>query len=210
MILFIFVARARKNLGLRVFIISILYSVFLNFLILSNRTIFARFYLATLSITTIIEFFLFSYLFSRILQSIVVRRILYLATILTGIYLIYDFQATPYDAYDPVPSVISFLIILIYCIIYLYEKVKDTTVPYFYFTSTFWVVVAIIVYCAGTFFALMYAKSYFEGKNQLEYDVIHDSLYIIKNLILAIAIFSTDNNSAAKLNRGRNTLNKYT
>lgn len=188
---------------------SILYSLFLNFFVLSNRTIRAEYYLTTLAITTIVEFFLFSYLFSRILQSLFIRRIIYLITVFVGIYLAIDFILTPRGAYDPIPSVVSFLIILIYCIIFLYEKVTDTSVPYFYFTSTFWVVVAIIVYCAGTFFALVYAKSYLETKNKSEYDFIHDSLYIIKNLILVIAIFSTDK-AATKLNSGRNTLNKYT
>ncbi len=126
-----------------------------------------------------------------------------------GAYLLYEFFTTPRNDYDPIPSVTSFLIILIYCIIFLYEKVTDTTVPYFYFTSTFWVVVAIIVYCAGTFFALVYAKSYLESNIKSEYDFIHDSLYIIKNLILVIAIFSTDK-APSKLNGGTNTLNKYT
>ncbi len=193
------------------FFISISYSVFLNFFILSNRTILERYYLTTLSITTIVEFFLFSYLFARILLSLKIRRLIYILTILVGVYLVYDFVLTPYDAYDPIPSVVCFLIILIYCIIFLYEKVTDSSVPYFYFTSTFWVVVAIIVYCAGTFFALVYAQNYLEGKKTSEYDVIHDSLYIIKNFILIVAMFSNDsNNASVKLNRGRNTLNKYT
>jgi len=136
---------------------------------------------------------------------------LYVVTFAVGVYLFYEIITTPRDVYDPTPSVISSLIILVYCIIFLYERVKDISVPYFYFTATFWVVVALIVYCAGTFFALMYAKSFIEGKDENEYDIIHDSLYLFKNLILIIACFSTDSkNTYTKLKDGRNTLNKYT
>ncbi|MBX3239852.1 MAG: hypothetical protein KIT80_21390 [Chitinophagaceae bacterium] len=189
-------------MGLRVFCASILYSLFLNFFVLSNKTVKQEYYLLTLSITTIFEFFLFSYLFFRILQSKQTLKLLYLVTAIVGVYLFYEISTNPITSYDPVPSIISFLIILIYCIIYLFERVKDPNDPFFYFTTTFWVVVALIMYCAGTFFALMYGKAYLqESAAQNEYDFIHDSLYIIKNIILIIAIFSSE---SGNLKTGRN------
>jgi hypothetical protein len=55
------------------------------------------------------------------------------------------------------------------------------------------VVVALIIYFAGTFFPFIYAQSHMlEDKFVSEYDLIHDPLYIIKNLLFAFAMLIKD------------------
>ncbi len=112
---------------------------------------------------------------------------------LIGIYLLYDLFSSTYNSFDSVPSGITSLVFLIYCISYLFEKVQDPTSLFLYSSPTFWVVVALIIYFAGTFFPFIYAQSHMlEDKFVSEYDLIHDPLYIIKNLLFAFAMLIKD------------------
>ncbi len=56
-------------------------------------------------------------------------------------------------------------------------------------SPAFWVVVAIMLYAAGTFFPFIYASGNFEKEDFLStYDLIHDTLYIVKNVIFSFAM----------------------
>ncbi len=108
---------------------------------------------------------------------------------LTGIYLLYALFTSPNDSFDSMPSGVTSLILLVYCISYLFERMKDPDSLFLYSSPVFWVVVATIIYSAGTFFPFIYAQSHM-GEDQFvnEYDLIHDTLYIIKNLMFAVAM----------------------
>jgi len=70
---------------------------------------------------------------------------------------------------------------------------KDPNSLYLFSSPVFWVVVGIIIYSAGTFFPFIYAKNYMKENDFLDlYDLIHDPLYIIKNLIFAFAMLQKD------------------
>lgn len=56
-------------------------------------------------------------------------------------------------------------------------------------SPVFWIVVAIILFAAGTFFPFIYARNNTEEDDfRYTYNLIHDTLYIVKNVIFSIAI----------------------
>lgn len=114
-------------------------------------------------------------------------------TVLIGVYLLYDLFSAANNSFDSVPSGITSLVFLIYCIFYLFERVNDPTSLFLYSSPVFWVVVALIIYSAGTFFPFIYAQSHMkEDEFRSEYNLIHDILYIFKNILLACAMLVTD------------------
>lgn len=192
LILFIFFAKSKKNIGLRVVFFLAIYSIFINFFVLSNKQLREYNFLIG-RITTFVEFSLFSFLFFKIIESKNFRKGMIVISALIGIYLLYDLFSSTYNSFDSVPSGITSLVFLIYCISYLFEKVQDPTSLFLYSSPTFWVVVALIIYFAGTFFPFIYAQSHMlEDKFVSEYDLIHDPLYIIKNLLFAFAMLIKD------------------
>ncbi|MCO5235889.1 MAG: hypothetical protein M9933_06430 [Chitinophagaceae bacterium] len=110
------------------------------------------------------------------------------------LYLIYDlFSLTSNNSFDSIPSGIVSLLFFIYCIFYFYERINDTTSPFLYNSPVFWVVVALIIYFAGTFFPFIYAQSHMKDDQFVsDYDLIHDTLYIIKNIIFGFAMLMKD------------------
>ena len=114
-------------------------------------------------------------------------------TVLVGSYLLYDLISAANNSFDSIPSGITSLVFLIYCIRYLFERVNDTTSLFLYSSPVFWVVVALIIYSAGTFFPFIYAQSHMkEDQFKSEYNLIHDILYILKNILLACAMLIKD------------------
>lgn len=114
-------------------------------------------------------------------------------TVLVGAYLLYDLFSDANSSFDSIPSGITSLVFLIYCIFYLFERVSDPTSFFLYASPVFWVVVALIIYFAGTFFPFIYAQSHMK-ENQFinEYSLIHDTMYIIKNLLFGFAMLTKD------------------
>lgn len=114
-------------------------------------------------------------------------------TALVSIYLLYDLLSAANNSFDSIPSGITSLVFLIYCIFYLFERVSDPTSLFLYASPVFWIVVALIIYFAGTFFPFIYAQSHMK-ENQFisEYSLIHDTLYIIKNLLFGFAMLIKD------------------
>lgn len=110
-------------------------------------------------------------------------------TVLVGSYLTYFLLTSSHDAFDSIPAGIISLTLLIYSIYYLFERMRDPLTLNLFSTPSFWIVVAIIIYSAGTFFPFIYAKNNLEEEEfKVLYDLIHDTLYIIKNVIFSIAM----------------------
>lgn len=70
---------------------------------------------------------------------------------------------------------------------------SDATSTFIYNSPVFWIVVALIVYYAGTFFPFIYAQSHMKEDTFVsDYDLIHDTLYTIKNIIFGLAMLMKD------------------
>lgn len=192
LILYIFFSSSKKNIGLRVAFFIVIYSAFINFFI-SPNTRFRDYAYLIGSITTVVEFCLFSLLFFKVIESRIFKRGMLIVSVIMIVYMIYGILTSAHDSFDSVPSGITSLIFLVYCIVYLFERVKDPNSLFLYSTPTFWVVVSLIIYSAGTFFPFIYAQSHMVEANFIaEYDLIHDTLYIVKNMLFAYAMLRKD------------------
>lgn len=135
------------------------------------------------------EFAALSLLFYQVIESLKFRKVILGTSAIIGAYLLYSIFTSVHDSFDSVPSGLTSLVFLIYSIYYLFERMKDPTALYLFSSPVFWVVVAIIIYSAGTFFPFIYAKNYMAESEFFDlYDMIHDPLYIIRNLIFAFAM----------------------
>ena len=139
------------------------------------------------------EFAAISLLFYKVIGSPRSQKVILIILLLAGPYLLYSIIASPIDSFNSVLAGLTYLVFLIYSIYYLFERMKDPTAIYLFSSPVFWVVVAIIIYSAGTFFPFIYAKNYMAEREFLDlYDLIHDPLYIIRNLIFAFAMLQKD------------------
>ncbi|MCC6288808.1 MAG: hypothetical protein IT249_13080 [Chitinophagaceae bacterium] len=189
LVLFIFFSKSKKNSGLRVVFFLLIYYIFFNLVISTNQQLQDKYFYLLGSLTTIIEFAILSYLFFCIIESGKFKKLMWLITAVVGTFLLYFLITSPHNAFDSIPSGVTSLTLLIYSIYYLFERMKDPTSLYLFSSPVFWVVVAIVIYSAGTFFPFIYARNNMEeAEFKNIYDLIHDTLYIVKNVIFSFAI----------------------
>ncbi len=89
--------------------------------------------------------------------------------------------------FDSISTGISGLVILIYCIYYLFHKVNQPN-GLINLDHSFLVIVSFIIYFAGTFFIYILSKNnLFDEKFQKSYVIINSLILFLRNLIITFA-----------------------
>ena len=76
------------------------------------------------------------------------------------------------------------------CIYYFFDKLKQPDTALIYASTNFWIIISFLIYLSGTFFLYLYSDSnMLENKVfQRQYIMINSSFYILKNVLLGIAM----------------------
>ena len=183
--------RKSSDKGLRVIFFYVLFCFFSDLVFSSlvysfhlNVSVYLRF-----RIFTIVEYcFLTSFLLIVKKKKKVKRVILSLS----GIFLLisgFELLTSQADTFDSVPVAIEAILIIIYCIYFLYEQIVTPIPKLIYASPDFWIVVALLLYFCGTFFLYIYSQNYLGDSDfNKKYDIINSFFYIVKNVILGLAM----------------------
>jgi hypothetical protein len=89
--------------------------------------------------------------------------------------------------FDSISTGISGLIILIYCVYYLFQKISQPN-GLIDFDHNFFIIVSFIIYFAGTFFIYILSKNNFlDQKFQNSYILINSLILVTRNLLISFA-----------------------
>jgi len=81
------------------------------------------------------------------------------------------------------------IIIILFCIYYLYTQLKGVYDLRIYSSFNFWVVITFLIYFCGTFFLYLMTDSMHHSVSfQKQYFIINISFNILKNILLCIAM----------------------
>lgn len=139
---------------------------------------------------TIVEYSFFCYFIYLVLPKNFIRNIvpyIWLGFIIFAfIDIIFINKESGFDSFA---SSIESIIILLLCIYYLLERIRNSNSLLIYSTFNFWVVIAFFIYFSGTF--LLYLLTNKMAKNtsfQKIYLIINISFNILKNVLLCFAM----------------------
>ncbi len=99
------------------------------------------------------------------------------------------------QSFDSPSASLESILIIVYCIFFLFEQVKDPNIFYIYYIKKFWVVLALLIYFASTLFLFLYAAT-FEKPELSTYWKINYIFDIIKNLLFVVSFTMKDNKQA--------------
>lgn len=139
---------------------------------------------------TIIEFLFISLFFKQLYKSKRSKKILVLTLISFSIYFVIDFatSGTYVSDFASWPATIESIILISFSIYFLFEQINNTDSIFIYSKKPFWLVVAIFIYLAGTFFLFIFAQKNLNDDVFLkQYALMNSVLYIVKNVIISIA-----------------------
>lgn len=153
--------------------------------------------ISTVNIFAFVETLFLLYFFSKILLTEVVRKIIRISAVLFSIFwLIFFFLYGRIKILEAIIPVEAIAIISL-SVYFFYEQMSKPDTPMIYMQAEFWVVIAFLIYTAGTFFLTLYFDS-LPTNEQQEFYIINSGFLILKTILLCIAIFMKDNISTRK------------
>lgn len=135
------------------------------------------------SIFTIVEFTLFSFFFYSSLQE---KKFKYIPIIGAVLFYIVAISSFTNKRFDSLPASVEALLVISYCILLLYEQIKDPKIIFVYNTKKFWVIIAFFLYFSSTLFLFIYSGSISEEQRD-NYWVINNFFEMLKNILFCIS-----------------------
>ena len=181
---------------LRVILFYILYCIAnegVNFYLQHTRNDFHILF----SLFTIVEYSFFCYFFYLVLPKNSIKKIVPVIWLAFILFAVIDFFfVNEMNAFDSFTSGIESLIIILFCIYYLFIQIKGSNSLLIYSTFNFWIIIAFLIYSSGTFLLYLLTNSLKEDIYfQKLYFIINISFNILKNILLSIAIAMKTTNS---------------
>ncbi len=139
---------------------------------------------------TFVEYSLITYFFYNNIKSERFRKIIFYTSISFLAYSLFDLTNSNLNSFDSVPSGISAILILIFCVYALFERINQSDNLFIYTEQSFWLIVSLFLYFSGTFFIFLFAQANMND-NQYEstFKMLNNGFSILRNFILVIAFF---------------------
>jgi hypothetical protein len=135
---------------------------------------------------TFLEFGLFSFFFYSSLRNRKFKYIPIIGAVVFYAVAIGSFTNQSSHEFDYLPISVEAVLVIVYCILLLYEQIKDPTIVFVYNTKKFWVIIAFFLYFSSNLFLFIYSGSLSE-QQQLYYWIINDFFEILKNILFCVA-----------------------
>ncbi len=141
-----------------------------------------------LRIFTIIEYLLLTILFIKNIRSKNIKKLITLISILFTAFAFFDIFQSKSISFDSFPSGIESILIILYSIYYLFEKINEPDSIYLYNTPMFWVVVGLILYFSGTFFLYIYGQNNMaDAAFRSTYQLVNAGFNALKLIFFSVA-----------------------
>jgi hypothetical protein len=199
-ILFFFLNWKKTRLSKALWVI-ILYCFLIDFLVnfiigeLGHNPIKKSFYAAF----TFFEYMSFAYfMFLQIKNKKFKKYMTYLSIFFCFFIIIY-YLTVKFKTIDSIPIGIETILIIVFAFYYLYEEMNDTTTLFIYNKPSFWIILGIVLYLAGSFFIYIFA-GYLKQEELDKYWQITNFFSILKHVFFCIAIYNHSKPSKGNLN----------
>lgn len=197
-----FVLNWKKCRELRPLWVIVLYAFFVDFLI-SYAVDFVPHKPLKISLYacfTFFEYLAFAYFIFLQVKRKAFKKFMLFASAVFLVFIISYYLTVKFRNIDSIPIGFETILILIYSFYYLYEEMNDSSTLFIYSKYTFWVIIGIVLYLAGSFFIYIFAGSFLTKAEIREYWFITNIFWIIKNVFFCIAILIHTKPSKNKLN----------
>jgi hypothetical protein len=183
-ILYLCFIRRNKNEGLNLIFIYCLISLATEFLFLPLRHVISDFYVY--AFFTVCEYSFLTVFLYLSLKSKKFRLIQLIGSLLFYTMAVINLTSKQSESFDSLSASVEALLIIIYSILFLYERIVDPSVAFVYQTKKFWIVIAFFLYFSSTLFLFIYAATLTKQEHK-SYWYINDIFDIIKNILFCIA-----------------------
>jgi hypothetical protein len=131
----------------------------------------------------VLQFLLFSFFFYSSLKN---RRFKFIpifgAFIFCG-FIIFNYANKKFDS---ISASLASVLVIIYCLLLLYEQIKDPNTVFVYYDKKFWVIIAFLIYFASTTFLYLFFST-LTVEQRHSYWAINNFFEILKNILFSVS-----------------------
>ncbi len=138
------------------------------------------------SFFTIIEYTLFTVFFFLQIKSKLIRWFIIGSSVFFYVFAINNILNTQNYNFDSLPATIESILVILSCIFFFFEEMRNTEVSFISSSKVFWVTTSVLIYLAATLF-LFISAAYFTDDERDSYWSINFISNILKNILLSIA-----------------------
>jgi hypothetical protein len=116
-------------------------------------------------------------------------------TLIIGIFALFTFSLIIYlfgfngiYSFNPVVFSLSAVVIIFFCLLYFYQIYHDEAIYTIYKRSSFYYIVALLVYSSGAFYSFLLAPIILSKSFSISFWYFHNFMNILKNLLFAVGI----------------------
>ena len=140
-------------------------------------------------IFTIVEYLLFSGFVWLSLTNAILKKVIVFISLLFVVFALVNYvHANKTDFYS-IPSSVENILVITYCIMYMFEQISKPQISFIYSSPNFWVVLGLFIYTSSTLF-LFITTSSLSGDEQNKYWIINNISNIISNILFSIAFIA--------------------
>jgi hypothetical protein len=135
------------------------------------------------SIFTVLSFTIFSFFCYSSLKGKWVKYIP-----IVGALIFYGFAIANFTnkRFDSISTALSSVLIIPYCILLLYEQIKDSGSMFVYYNKKFWVIIAFFIFSSATLFLYIYFSA-LSDQQRTSLWFINNFFEILKNILICIS-----------------------
>lgn len=139
-----------------------------------------------LCIYTIIEYSIFAYFLYSIIEKKSFKAIILILTICFFVFAVVFFLMSTKNIFDSLSASIESILIITFCIFYLFDQLNKPQVIFIYQDQNFWIVAGFLVYLSASLFLFIEASNMSKEQLRLFWKILLFA-NITKNILFSIA-----------------------
>jgi hypothetical protein len=185
---FIFFYKKNKRKEVFILFIYVIISFATDFILSSlNKKLHPSSLFTVLSLFTILEYFFFTLFIYLVIKRAIFRRLFAALSIIFIIFsLIHYWLNVGKQNFDSLPASVESILIVFFCILYLFEQINTPEVVLVYESYKFWIIIGFLIYLAGGLSLYILAAN-LTDEEMNSYWKINYAFNMVKNLLFAIA-----------------------
>ena len=144
----------------------------------------------------IVQFTLFSLFFYTSLKGKRFKLIPIIGAVIFYTATIVNFNN---KGFDSISASLASVLIIPYCILFLYEQIKDPNINFVYYNKKFWVIIAFFLYFSATLFLYIFFST-LSSQQRLSYWIINNFFEILKNILFSVSFIMKKRNNVVPEN----------
>jgi hypothetical protein len=137
---------------------------------------------------TLFEYLLFATILFIILKGNLVKKLILIISPIFALVCIYFTFFVNLKRFDSIQTSIECILIILLCLYYFYEQLTRPDVEFIYNSYKFWIVIALLLYLAGSFFLFVFAADLPIEERERYWPILY-VCGIIRNLLFTFAIY---------------------